>query len=425
MHVVAVGLNHKVAPVQIREAVAFSGEQVPTALAALGASCAEAVVLSTCNRTELYAAGEDAAGLATTLVQFLSNFHRVAESALIPYLYSHSDREAMRHLFAVACGLDSMIVGEPQVLGQVVVAYEQALAGRTAGSVLAALFRQAIYTGKRARSETAISRSAASVSYAAVELARQIFGSLAERRILIIGAGEMGELTAKTLLDCGAQAIIVANRTRTRAEEIARRFGGSVIDFGRLPDGLAEADIVISSTGAPHFILHARQVEEALARRMGRPLLLIDIAVPRDIDPTVQGMEGVHLYDVDDLHAVVENNLKERRRELAKVERIIAEEVDKFECRLRSLAVVPTIGEMRGRAERLRQAELARGAPYLAELDERQRQAVEAMTAAIVNKLLHGPTKRLKAWADSGCDDDDYLAVVRDLFGLDGAESNA
>ena len=418
MHVAAVGLNHKLAPVEVRESVAFSNGQLPQALAALSQICPESVILSTCNRTELYAAAQDATALPSSLVQFLSAFHQVPEPAIVPYLYTYRDREAMRHLFAVACGLDSMIVGEPQVLGQVVAAYEQALASRTAGVVLSALFRQAIYAGKRARSETAISRNAASVSYAAVELARQIFGSLSDRLILIIGAGETGELTAKTLLDCGAQAVIVANRTRARAEEIARRFGGSVIDFTHLPRGLAEADIVISSTGAPHFILHASQIEAAMARRAGRPLFLIDIAVPRDIDPAVQKLEGVHLYDVDDLHAVVESNLRERQRELTKVERIIAEEVDKFECRLRSLAVVPTIAELYSRAESLRQAELARASAYLSELDERQRQAVDAMTTAIVNKILHRPTQRLKAWADSGCDGD-YLEVARDLFGLD------
>ncbi|MHB1131434.1 MAG: glutamyl-tRNA reductase [Chloroflexota bacterium] len=418
MHILLIGLNHKVAPVEVREAVAFTAEQAPAALARLREAYPEAVILSTCNRTEIYVAGPADVVAANTVVRFLATFHDVQESRLTPYFYVRHDREAIRHLFAVACGLDSMIVGEPQVLGQVVAAYEQALAAGAAGSVLSALFRQAITTGKRARTETGISRNAASVSFAAVELARQIFGGLNGRRILIVGAGETGELTAKTLLDCGAHAIIVANRTRTRAEEIARRFGGSVLDFHRLAEGLAEADIVISSTGAPHYVLHRSQVEEALLRRNGRPLFLIDIAVPRDIDPKVSDLEGVHLYDVDDLHAVVEDNLRERRRELTKVERIIAEEVARFECRLQALAVVPTISALRGQAEQVRRAELERCAPYLCELDERQWRAVEAMTGAIVNKLLHAPTQRLKTWAESGCVDADYMAVTRDLFGL-------
>lgn len=421
VQIATVGLNHKVAPVSVREAVAFTAGTLPVALQQLRNLCPEATILSTCNRSEVYAAGADHLPLADTLVSFLAQFHEVRQAELVPYLYVHRDRDALRHLFAVTCGLDSLIVGEPQVLGQVVAAYEQALTASAAGTVLSALFRHAIFVGKRARSETGIARSAASVSYAAVELARRIFGSLRERRILIIGAGEMGELTAKTLLDCGATALIVANRTRARAEEIARRFGGGVIDFSRLPEGLAEADIVISSTGAPHFVLHASQVAAAMERRGDRPLFLIDIAVPRDIDPAVQGLPNVHLYDVDDLHAVVEDNLRARRSELSKVERIIAEEVDRFECRLRSLAVVPTISAVRAAAERVRQAETARGLSALGPLDERQVRAVEAMTAAIVNKILHGPTQRLKDWAASGCDDNDYLDVTRDLFGLDGS----
>ncbi|MHB1414717.1 MAG: glutamyl-tRNA reductase, partial [Chloroflexota bacterium] len=282
--------------------------------------------------------------------------------------------------------------------------------------VLSTLFRQAIVVGKRARTETAISRNAASVSFAAVELARKIFGGANPNQVLIIGAGEMGELTAKTLLDCGARAVIVANRTRRRAEEIAARFGGRVLDFAHLDEGLRLADVVISSTGAPHYILRPGQVRQAMAQREGRPLFFIDIAVPRDIDPDVGKIDGVFLYDVDDLNAVVEANLRERAQELAKVEAIIAEETDRFGAWLSSLDAVPTISALRAYAEQIRQAEVARAAGRLRHLSPQDWDVLNAMTTSIINKLLHQPIQHLKAsTAEPG---NGHVEIVQDLFGL-------
>lgn len=418
MHIVLVGLNHKAAPVEVRERIAFSSSQLPAALAEASRYVGEAVILSTCNRTELYTLAARPEEGAAGLCRFLSEHHRIPLGEFQQYLYRHVDLAAVGHLFSVACGTDSMLLGEPQVLGQVREAYEAALAARSAGVVLGTLFRQAIVVGKRARTETGISRNAASISYAAVELARKIFGALAERHILIVGAGTMGELTAKTLLDCGAKAVIVANRTRSRAEEIAGRFGWKVLDFAHLAQGLATADIVISSTAAPHYVLRPDLIADAMERRQHRPLFIIDIAVPRDVDPAVQGMADVYLYDVDDLHSVVEGNLRQRESEMPKVQEIVAEETAKFAAWLASLRAMPTITALRSRAELVRQREMEKAAARLRHLSAEDWQVIGALTCAIVNKILHEPTVRLKAKGSQALAGSRYVDVARDLFGL-------
>jgi len=419
LHVVVLGVNHKAAPVEVREQVAFPPGHLAEALAEATRYVGEAVILSTCNRTEVYAVAPGREAGVENLRRFLCTYHDLPGERFLPYAYHYVDLDAVRHLFGVACGLDSMIVGEPQIQGQVRDAYEAAVASRAAGTVLGTLFRQALSVGKRARSETGISRNAASVSYAAVELARRIFGDLSCRQVFVVGAGQMGELTAKTLLDCGVKAVIVASRTRARAEELALRFGGEAIDFAHLPEGLETADIVVSSTAAPHFVIHADTVRRAMQNRGGRPLFLIDIAVPRDVDPEVQKIENVFLYDVDDLHSVVEANIRERRREVSKVESIIAAETAKFAAWLGTLEVVPAISALRSRAEGIRQGEIERAAGRLRHLSAQDWEVIDAMTAAIVNKLLHEPTQRLREYAAASSQDGrNYVALARDLFGL-------
>ncbi|MFQ6014560.1 MAG: glutamyl-tRNA reductase [Anaerolineae bacterium] len=426
MHIVVSGVSHKTAPVEVLEKLAFTTQGREEALAELvredqnrGNPVAEGALLFTCNRVELYALVDDSEEGSERVGFFLSDFHGFDRGAFADYLYLYRDEAAVSHLFAVASGIDSLVVGEPQILGQVRDAFEEAASQGTIGRVLSALFRQALATGKRARTETGISQNAVSVSYAAVELARKIFGDLGSRQVLIIGAGETGELTAKTLMDNGAKGIIVANRTYDRALTLARRWGGRAWNFNRLPLALWQTDIVISSTGAPHPILRPDMVREAMRMRNNRPLFLIDIAVPRDIDPAVGAIDNVYLYDIDDLRAVVEANLQERQKEVGKVEAIVAEEAAKFMTWFHSLDVVPTISDLRRRAESIRRAELEKALRRLGDLSERERNIINALTLGIVNKILHEPTVRLKRQANER-DGYRYREAIRELFALDG-----
>ncbi len=432
MHIVAVGLNHRMAPVEIRERLAFTDLSLEKALLefvpngngrqqipdAHHPSVAEGTILSTCNRMEIYALAKDVKSGCEAIQRFISDFHQLPQQEFNDYLYAHSDGEAAAHLFAVASGIDSMIVGEPQILGQVRDAFEEAAAQGAAGRVLSALFRQAISVGKRARTETAISQKAVSVSYAAVELAKKIFGDLGSRQVLLIGAGEMSELTAKNLVDNGAEGIIVANRTYQRAAGLAERFGGRAIGLDRIDRALWTADIVVSSTGAPDFIVGPEMVREAMWMRRNRPLFIIDIAVPRDIDPAVQRLDNVYLYDIDDLQSVVEANIRERQKEVVQVEAIIQEELAKFMAWFRSLDVVPTITHLRQQTEEIRRAELAKAMRRLGGLSEREKNIVTAMSIGIVNKILHQPIVCLKRHANG---QNGYLLTeaMCELFGLD------
>jgi glutamyl-tRNA reductase len=422
MEIVVVGVNHKVAPVQVREHLAFTPAQMESALAALREKTMEAVLLSTCNRTEIYAVVPSTESGVREVTNFLADFHAVPAERFAPYLFSLSGKEAVEHLFAVASGLDSMILGEPQILGQVREAYLAALAQDTAGTLLSWVFHHAMKVGKQVRTETNISRNAVSVSHAAVELAKGIFGTLADRSVLLVGAGEMGQLAARNLLDNGCAALVVANRTFSKAAELAARFGGTPAEFAQLPELLAQADVVISATGAPNFVITADMVGHALQSRPERPLILIDIAVPRDVDPRVKQFEQAVLHDIDDLQAVCTANLEERRKEVGHAQTIIAAELELFESWWGSLQVVPTIKALRDRAEAIRQMELQKALPRLGELTDRQRSVLEALTIGIVNKILHQPTVRLKSRGGNGTSAN-YVQILRDLFALEESKA--
>ena len=405
MSIVLVGISHHEAPVELRERAALDPERAAELARALAGDGGEAVCLSTCNRTELYLADEspDAAeGKAEAALVAL-------EPELGPALYRLRDEEAALHLFRVAAGLDSMIPGEGEILGQVRTAH----AAGVTGPLLDRMFRHALQAGKKARTETAIGESPASVSAAAAALAEQVFGDLRGRSILVIGAGKTGELAIKNLVSRGASIAFVANRTGGRAEDLALRFGGEPLPLERVEDELARADVVLSSTSAPAWILTREQVERTLHARRGRPLLLIDLAVPRDLDPAIHELDGCYLYDIDDLEAVVVETLAGRRREAEQAESIVTEEADRFRAWHASLEVVPAITSLRARAEQIRDAELRR-----AKLNDAERRAAESVTAAVLNKLLHLPTIRMKQ-AAAAADGVIYADAVRHLFGLE------
>ncbi len=426
MHIICLGLNHQTAPIELRERLTFSPTALKAALARWGcgdearpAGTVEGVILSTCNRLEVYALAHDM-NAAGALRAFLAEARHLPPDLPLPF-YTHTDEAAVQHLFRVAAGLDSMIVGEPQILGQALAAYEAAQGQGAAGPVLAALFRRAVHTGKRARAETAISHSAATVGSVAVSLAEQVLGKLSNAIVLVLGAGEMGQLAAHALIARGARAPIVVNRSREHAHELAQTWGGEALPFERLEEALACADIVIAATAAPHIIVHAPMIEAALSARRGRPLFIIDIAVPRNVDPSAGQLPGVHLYNIDDLQAVVEDHLNGRRREVPRVEAIVAEEVAAFMAWFRALEVIPIITELRRRSEEIRRAEVARALRRLGNVSERERQVIEAMSQSLVNKLLHPPTERLKVEAGNG-QAALYAAVARALFDLKGEE---
>jgi len=405
VNVVLVGISHHQAPVELRERAALDLERARELALTLAGENGEAVCLSTCNRTELYLAEESA-----------DEAERKAEAALLaleqelgPALYRLRDEAAALHLFRVAAGLDSMVPGEGEILGQVRAAHG---AGAT-GPMLDRLFRDAMHAGKKARSETAIGESPASVSSAAGALAEQVFGELSERAVLVVGAGETGELAVKSLVARGATIAFVANRTVERAHELTARFGGKAIGLTDVAANLKAVDVVVSSTSAAGWTLTRADVELTLHERKGRPLFLIDLAVPRDLDPAIHELDGCYLYDIDDLEAVVAETLAGRRREAERAETIVVAEVDRFAEWRASLDVVPAIASLRARAEEIRTAELDR-----AKLSGAERRAAESVTAAVLNKLLHLPTIRMKQ-AAAAADGVIYADAVRHLFGLE------
>ena len=405
MSIVLVGLSHHQAPVELRERAALDVERARELAHTLAGERGEAVCLSTCNRTELYLASDSAHEAEEKAEAALL----ALESELGPALYRLRDEAAALHLFRVAAGLDSMVPGEGEILGQVRIAHE---AG-AAGPILDRLFRAGLHAGKKARTETAIGESPASVSSAAAALAEQVFGDLAGRRVLVVGAGETGELATKSLVARGAQIAYVANRTAARAEELTRRFGGSAVALDDVAAQLRDVDVVLSSTSASGWVLTRAHVEPILHARRGQPLFLIDLAVPRDLDPAIHELDGCYLYDIDDLEAVVAETLAGRRREAERAESIVASEADRFRDWLASLEVVPAIASLRARAEEIRAAELDR-----AKLSGAERRAAESVTAAVLNKLLHLPTIRMKQ-AAAAADGVIYADAVRHLFGLE------
>jgi glutamyl-tRNA reductase len=415
------GTSHKTAPLSLRERVALPDGRAEAFLRELHEhpEIREAVVLSTCNRTELYVVVGDPVEAETTVLGMLARRAGLRPTELLDGIYTLTNCDAARHLYRVTSGLESMIVGEAEVQGQVKRAYDLALAARATGPLTNKLFRAALATGKRARSETAIGAGGASVASVAVDAARRALGGLDGRHVLIIGAGETAELTARALSEQGVSTLFVANRRRERALALAERFGGGTIAFDALPAELLEADIVVASTASPHAIVGAEELAEVTAARDGRPLLLLDLAVPRDIDPDCAALPGVTLVDIDGLQAQVARTHDERRMEARRAEGIVEEEIQTFAGWLGTLEVLPTISALRERADRLVAELLAENAHRWEGMTERDRERVEAMLRAAVKRLLHEPTTRIRA-LDAG-HRHARLSLLRELFGLEDA----
>jgi glutamyl-tRNA reductase len=420
MHIAVVGLNHRSAPVAVRERLAVAAGALSDVLWRFRRrpGVNECVLVSTCNRTEAYAAVEDSA--SRHMAEELARLGDIPPQELRNHLYSHLDETAVRHLLRVASGVDSMILGEPQVLGQVRAAYESALASGTTGAVLNRLFHTALETGKRVQTETEINRGAFSVGSAAVELARSIFGSLEGRRVLLLGAGKMSEIVARRLREEGAAGVIIANRTHERARAIAEQIGGRAVRYEDFETEMTVADIVIASTGAPHFIVRREQFERIMAARRMRPMFLIDIAVPRDIDPSIAEIDCAFLYDIDDLNGIVSRTAEGRQQAVEHAERIIEEHVREFMDWQRSLAAAPVIRGLQGRLRRIAEEELERYSRRLSSLDERQQALVRELAHSLVNKITHHPITHIKDYARSR--GEEQLRTVVEVFGLDHEE---
>ncbi len=418
MNILVTGLNHKTAPVEVREKLAFDGEKLPEGLDALKGTpgVRGCIILSTCNRVELYTEVSEADVVKGRIVRFLAEFHQLREDDLRGSLYFYTDRDAVRHIFRVASSLDSMVVGEPQILGQVKDAFEYALSRKCTSMVLNKLMKKAISVAKRVRTETRIAENAVSISYAAVELAKKIFTDLSDKSFILLGAGEMAELAVRHLISNGVRDVAVANRTYQRAVELATELGGRAVPFEDFKEALVNTDIVICSTGAPTYILYKDEMKELMKRRKQKSVFIIDISVPRNIDPAINDLDNVYLYDVDDLQEVVDSNILERRKEAERAETIVEEEVAKFERWLNSLDAVPTIVALRQKAEEIKRAELRRLLNRLQGIDDRQRQLIEYTISAVVNKLLHPPTVALKEDRE---DRDILIAAVKALYGLE------
>lgn len=425
MHIIVVGVDQTTAPIALRERLACSPRQVSQVLRISQQVVQESILLSTCNRIELYGVCSESSEGVADLLQVLSEARDVTLSELQLHCYSFIDGQAVSHLFGVASGLYSIVPGEPQIQGQVADALEVAQGGGYAGPITSALFRAALATGKRARSETGISRNATSISHVAVQLARQLFPKLNEACVLLVGSGQMSELAARNLCDNGAQRLVIMNRTQSHAIDLAQRYGALHRTFPELPEALVEADVVISSTTAPRAIITHELMCQVMNRRSGRSLLLIDIALPRDVDPDVATIPGVHLYNLDDLQASVSEGIRLRMQEVAHVQSIIAEEASAYERWLRSLSVVDTISDLRQYADLLRQQELVRAMRQLSpSLSEREEAAVRELTTRLVNKLLHTPMLRLKDAAVQG-QGHLYSEAIRYLFDLEGKANEA
>jgi glutamyl-tRNA reductase len=421
MQLLLVGVSHRTAPIELRERLDFSARGVDRALTALSRTEMhhEATIVSTCNRVELYVGCDELDTARTSIQQFLSEFHGIPADQLAPHIYFKTGHDAAAHLFRVAAGLDSLVMGEPQILGQVKEAFAVASQMGCTGALLNKLFHSAFAAGKRVRSETALAEGAVSVSYAAVELARKIFGDLKGRTVLVVGAGEMGKLTAIHMQSQGIGRLIITSRTAAHATALALSLDGSATPWEALNTTLVEADILITATGASTPIISRTLVSQTMKARRQRPLFIIDIAVPRDVEGATGDLEQVFLYNIDDLQAVVQENLSKRSTEAADAEKIIAQELSKFAGWLNSRSVVPTIVALRQRFESIRQSELRRLEPKLASLPPEARARVDEITRLIMEKLLINPTEQLKSASDA-----DTVATYSDaltrLFGLTG-----
>lgn len=419
MELIAIGLNHKTASIEIREKLAFSEDEMEKALLQAQSlpSLKENMILSTCNRVEIYAATRKSEAAVFDLKDFFSKFHGLSLKDFENSLYCFIGEEAARHIFRVASSLDSMVVGEPQILGQIKSAYEMATHTKTSGLILHKLLHRAFFVAKRVRNETKIGNSAVSVSFVAVELAKKIFGTLEDKTVLLIGAGEMCELAARHLLSGGVKRVLVTNRTYERAVTLAQEFKGEPIPFEEMAQGLKRADIVISATDSPQYLIRRDPVAKVMKDRKQKPIFFIDIADPRDIEPSVGDMENVILYNIDDLQNVANENIQGREKEAQRAEAIVQEEVAKFVHWYRSLDITPTIVALRTKFDGIRRKELEKTLSLHPNLTEKERKSLEALTSAIINKILHEPFILLKQNHENGADEL-YLDALQTLFGL-------
>lgn len=419
MKLLITGLSHHTAPVEVRERVAFAEKTLPEALdqLRLRPGLVEGMILSTCNRVEVAVTADEQSDAEGSVRNFLAEASQVEPAWVTPYLYHFDGQDAVRHLFRVAASLDSMVVGEPQILGQLKSAYALAKEHGALNGFLDLVMTRAFNVAKRVRTETEIGSSAVSVSYAAVELARDIFGSLAGKRVLVIGAGKMAESAARHLRRAGVSDILVTNRTRARADAMAEEFRGSVVEYEEFFHALPGVDIVIASSGAPHYIINSEQMRSVIGRRRNRPMFLIDIAVPRNIEPEVNQLQGVFLYDIDDLGRVVKTNVEGRRNIAQQAEEIITEEVERMMLRLKTREVTPTIISLQEQLEQLRMAEIERVRGKLGALTPQQQEAVEALTRGIINKIAHVPITEMRRRANDP-EGIQMMHMIRKIFKL-------
>ncbi len=418
--IVLVGLNHRTAPLAVRERLFAGCQEEVNLLGDLRAidGVREVLHLYTCNRVELVASVDETPEIMDTLKSFLARYGGLTDDEAASCLYGYRDEEAIKHLFRVTSSLDSLVMGEAQILGQVKDAYRQALAQNATGIALNRLMHRAFRTAKRVRTETGIAANPVSVSFAAVELAKKIFGTLSGKKTLIIGAGEMAELTCTHLIGNGAEEITVANRSLAQAELLAEKYSGKAVGLSALDEALCDADIVISSTGAPSYIVTEDMVRHCLRKRKNRLLFLVDIAVPRDIDPAADGIENVYLYNIDNLQDIVDENIKNRRRESIMAERIVQEEVAQYASWLKELEAVPTIVSLRSKAEGIVRMEMAKAENWMSQLEIEDREKVDALVNGIVNKILHAPMAVMKE-ESAEFHSQDIVAAARQLFRLD------
>ena len=420
VNLILVGVNHKTTPVEIREKLAFTKGKIEESVDHLFnfPDIIEHTILSTCNRVEIYARANCQDSAIKSIKQFICDFHGLSLLELEDHFYSYRNKEAVEHLFRVSSSLDSMILGEAQILGQVKEAYSLARDLRSTGLVLNQLFEKAFSIAKKVREETGIAERSVSISSAAVELAQKIFDDLENHTVMLVGTGEMAELAAKHLISYGVKTVYVTSRTYERAANLARTLNGSALDFEAFKNELHRADIVITSTSAPNFIIKKEIVEKAIHERKNKPIFFIDIAVPRDIEPDVNDLENVYLYDIDDLHVVVSANIKEREKEAENAMNFISQEVTKFNNWVGALDAVPTIVEIRKKAENIRKQEIEKTLKKISHLSENDKQLLRQMSSSLVNKILHKPTIKLKQKTQSE-DGHVYLKAIRHLFHLD------
>ncbi len=423
MKIAVIGLNHKTADVELREKLAFNGPKLEEGIRLIRElpDIMETIIVSTCNRVEIYLMVKDVGKAFEAIKDFFVRFFDIKKESLGNALYLHEDMQAVRHIFRVSSSLDSMVVGEPQILGQLKDAFEFALEKKTTGVFLNRLLKKSISVAKRVRTETKIAENAVSISFAAVELAKKIFDDLSTKAFMLLGAGEMAELAAKHMINNGVKNIVIANRTYETGCRLAEEFSGRAIKFDDYLNELAHADILVCSTGAQKYVLMKDQMQKVMKERKNRPVFLIDISVPRNIDPEINDMDNVYLYDVDDLKGVVDTNILERQKEARKAEDIIEEEIETFKKWLSSLDSVPAVIALREKAETIRKEEMEKLLNRFPEIGEKEKKAIEGMAGSIINKLIHAPTVALREDSE---DKDIMIATIKRLYGLNGEDND-